>query len=56
MRSYKKQAKKNHYKINNTKSKDKRKEEFKKQLKLLRSSINQAERAFTATLPMTIEG
>lgn len=56
VRSYKKQAKKNHYKINNTKSKDKRKEEFKKQMKLLRSSINQAERAFTATLPKTIEG
>ena len=28
VRSYKKQGKKNHYKINNTKSKDKRKEEF----------------------------
>jgi IS5 family transposase len=56
VRSYKKQAKKNHYKINNTKSKDKRKEEFKKQLKLLRSSINQAERVFTATLPKTIKG
>lgn len=55
-RSYKKQAKKNHYKINNTKSKDKRKEEFKKQLKLLRSSINQAERALTVALPQRIEG
>ncbi len=54
VRSYKKQAKKNHYKINNTKPKDKRKEEFKKQLKLLRSSINQAERALTVTVPKTI--
>jgi IS5 family transposase len=56
VRSYKKQAKKTHYKINNTKQKDKREEEFKKQLKLLRSSINQAERALTATLPKTMEG
>jgi IS5 family transposase len=55
-RSYKKQAKKTHYKINNTKKKEEREEEFKKQLKLLRSSINQAEGAFTATLPKTIEG
>jgi IS5 family transposase len=54
-RSYKKQAKKRHYKINNTKKKEEREEEFKKQLKLLRSSINQAERAFTAPLPKTIE-
>jgi IS5 family transposase len=53
-RSYKKQAKKHYYKINNTKKKEAREEEFKKQLKLLRSSINQAERAFTATLPKTI--
>jgi transposase, IS5 family len=55
-RSYKKQAKKTHYKINNTKKKEEREEEFKKQLKLLRSSINQAERAFTTTLPKTIDG
>jgi len=55
-RSYRKQAKKTHYKINNTKGKKEREEEFKKQLKLLRSSINQAERAFTAKLPKTIEG
>ena len=54
-RSYKKQAKKTHYKINNTKKKEEREEEFKKQIKLLRSSINQAERALTATLPKTIE-
>jgi len=54
-RSYKKQAKKHHYKINNTKKKEEREEEFKKQLKLLRSSINQADRAFTATLPKTLE-
>jgi transposase, IS5 family len=56
VRSYKRQAKKNLYKINNTKSKDKREEEFKKQLKLFRSSINQAERALTAPLPVTMEG
>jgi IS5 family transposase len=55
-RSYKKQAKKTHYKINNTKKKEEQKEEFKKQLKLLRSSINQAERALTAPAPKTIEG
>jgi IS5 family transposase len=55
-RSYKKQAKKTHYKINNTKGKEERQEEFKKQLKLLRSIINQAERALTAALPKTIEG
>ncbi len=54
-RSYRKQAKKNHFKINNTKGKEKREEEFKKQLKLFRSSINQAERAFTATLPATFD-
>ena len=54
-RSYKKQAKKTHYKINNTKKKEEREAEFKKQMKLLRSSINQAERALTATLPKTIE-
>ena len=55
-RSYRKQAKKTHYKINNTKGKEERKEEFKKQMKLLRSSINQAERALAAPLPKTIEG
>lgn len=54
VRSYKKQAKKNLYKINNTKSKEKREEEFKKQLKLFRSSINQAERALNAPLPGTM--
>ena len=56
IRSYKKQAKKRHYQINNTKKKEEREEEFKKQLKLLRSSINQAKRALTATLPKTIGG
>ena len=55
-RSYRKQAKKHHYKINNTKKKEDREDEFKKQLKLFRSSIKQAERAFTAPLPKTIEG
>lgn len=43
-RSYKKQTKKNYYKINNTKSKGKRKEVFKGQLKLFRSSITQVEK------------
>jgi IS5 family transposase len=56
VRSYKKQAKKNHYKINNTKSQEKRKEEFKRQLKLFRSSIKQAELALTAKLPETLMG
>jgi IS5 family transposase len=55
-RSYKKQAKKTHYKINNTKKEEEREEEFKKQLKLLRSSINQAERALTTPASKTIEG
>jgi len=56
VRSYKRQAKKNHYKINNTKCKEKRKEEFKKQLKLLRSSMNQAERAVAMKLPEALTG
>jgi transposase, IS5 family len=56
VRSYKKQAKKNHYKINNTAAKEKRKEDFEKQLKLLRSSINQAERALMAPPPKTVGG
>lgn len=50
-RSYKKQVKKNYYKINNTKSKEKRKEIFKSQLKLFKSSINQAEK-LTAELSL----
>jgi len=56
VRSYKKQAKKNHYKINTTAAKEKRKEEFEKQLKLLRGSINQAELALMAPPPKTIAG
>jgi transposase, IS5 family len=56
VRSYKKQGKKTYYKINNTKNKEKRKEEFKKQLKLFRSSINEAERALVAKLPETLMG
>jgi IS5 family transposase len=44
-RNYQKQAKKHRFQINNTKKSDQRKELFEKQLKLLRSSINQAERA-----------
>lgn len=51
VRRYKKQAKKHYGKINNTKSEEKRKELFEKQLKLLRTSINQAERA-VATLAL----
>lgn len=50
VRNYQKQAKKHRFQINNTKKSDKRKELFEKelfekQLKLLRSSINQADRA-----------
>lgn len=51
VRRYKKQAKKHYGKINNTKSEEKRKDLFEKQLKLLRTSINQAERA-VATLTL----
>ena len=47
-RRYKKQAKKHFFKINNTKPGEKRKETFEKQLKLLRTSINQAEAALIA--------
>jgi len=47
VRRYKKQAKKHYFKINNTKQGEKRKESFEKQLKLLRTSINQAEAAVT---------
>lgn len=49
-RRYKKQAKKHFFKINNTKPGEKRQETVKKQLKLLRTSINQAETAL-AMLP-----
>lgn len=49
-RRYRKQAKTHFAKINNTKPGEKRKETFKKQLKLLRSSINQAEAAL-AVIP-----
>ena len=45
VRNYKKQGKKNHFKISNTKSSKKREEEFKKQLKIFMSSINQAKQA-----------
>jgi len=44
VRNYQKQAKKNRFQINNTKKGEKKKELFEKQLKLLRTSINQAER------------
>ena len=45
VRNNQKQAKKNRFQINNTKKEDKRKGLFDNQLKLLRNSINQAERA-----------
>ena len=44
VRNYQKQAKKHRFQINNTKKEEKKRELFGKQLKLLRSSINQAER------------
>jgi len=45
VRNYQKQGKKNEFKINNTKNKQKRAELFKKQLKLFRCAINQVSRA-----------
>jgi len=45
VRNYQKQAKKHRFQINNTKKGEEKKELFGKQLKLLRRSINQAERA-----------
>jgi transposase, IS5 family len=44
VRNYQKQGKKNEFKINNTKKKEKRAELFKKQLKLFRMSINQVKK------------
>jgi len=44
VRNYQKQGKKNEFKINNTKKKEKREELFKKQLKLFRMSINQVKK------------
>jgi len=44
VRNYQRQGKKNEFKINNTKQKEKRAEIFKKQLKLFRCSINQVRR------------
>lgn len=44
VRNYQKQGKKNEFKINNTKKKEKRAELFEKQLKLFRSSINQVKK------------
>ena len=44
VRNYQKQGKKNEFKINNTKKKEKRVELFEKQLKLFRCSINQVKR------------
>jgi len=44
VRNYQKQGKKNEFKINNTKKKEKRTELFEKQLKLFRVSINQVKK------------
>ena len=44
VRNYQRQGKKNEFKINNTKKKEKREELFKKQLKLFRMSINQVKK------------
>jgi IS5 family transposase len=44
VRNYQKQGKKNEFKINNTKDKEKRTELFEKQLKLFRVSINQVKK------------
>ena len=44
VRNYQKQGKKNEFKINNTKNKEKRTELFEKQLKLFRMSINQVKK------------
>jgi len=44
VRNYQKQGKRNEFKINNTKKKEKRAEVFKKQLKLFRMSINQVKK------------
>jgi IS5 family transposase len=44
VRNYRKQGKRNEFKINNTKKKEKRGEIFEKQLKLFRTSINQVKR------------
>ncbi len=44
VRNYQKQGKKNAFKINNTKKKEKRAEVFEKQLKLFRMSMNQVKR------------
>jgi len=48
IRKYRRQAKKNYGKINNTKASEKRKGLFEKQLKLLRTSMNQAEAVLAA--------
>lgn len=53
VRKYRKQAKKNYGRINNTKSGEKRKELFGRQLKLLRTSLNQAEAVLDA---LTLRG
>jgi transposase, IS5 family len=50
VRNYQKQGKKNEFKINNTKKKEKRAELFAKQLKLFRCSINQVKRVVEGVL------
>jgi IS5 family transposase len=51
VRNYQRQGKKNEFKINNTKKKEKRAEVFKKQLKLFRCSINQVRRVVEGVIP-----
>jgi IS5 family transposase len=51
VRNYQKQAKKNLFRINNTKKKEKRTELFETQLKLLRSSINQVQKVVEGVIP-----
>ena len=50
VRNYQKQGKKNEFKINNTKKKEKRAELFEKQLKLFRCSINQVSRVLEGVI------
>jgi IS5 family transposase len=50
VRNYQKQGKKNEFKINNTKKKEKRAELFEKQLKLFRCSINQVRRVLEGVM------
>jgi IS5 family transposase len=53
VRNYQKQGKKNEFRINNTKKKEKRGELFKKQLKLFRCSINQVSKVVEGVITGT---